>query len=606
MTSDQDSLQIQAKVQPKLRTLITGCLTFTFALTACVGNGDSSSGNDPIQSAPIAPPTVVSSNELIKINQVGYLPSMAKLAIVPQTQATSFQLLDAGTGVSVLSGDLSSQGFWAPAGENVKIADFSSFNTPGEYHIKVEGFTHSNVVTINTQSYDDLHDGVLKAYYFNRASQALNPSYASDWARPLGHPDTNVQVHESAQTPNRPAGTLIESPKGWYDAGDYNKYIVNSGISTYTLLAAYSDFSNLYQNRDINIPESGDAIPDILDEVMWNLDWMQTMQDPDDGGVYHKLTTLKFEAAVMPHNATSQRYVVHKNSGAALNFASVMAKASRVYTPFSQFSSKVSEYQTAAIRAFQFAQANPTLYYVQPSDVSTGVYGDNDLAGEFAWASAELYLLTQDDAYLALFKQYARTPSSPSWSDTMALAYMSLLSEGQGIMPPDDYADVSNSMLNLADSIVVSHNNSAYRVAMENNDFVWGSNSSALNKAMMLLQAHRVSNTANSTEYLEAATGLLDYVLGKNPTDYSFVTGFGVKTPMDIHHRQSYSDGLVAPVPGFVAGGPQPGRQDGCSYIGTLPATTYIDDWCSYASNEVTINWNAPMVYVLAGLYTYQ
>lgn len=606
MINNNESLQKQLKVKLKPIALFTGFLALTISLSACVGNSDSSSMNRPTQSTPTAPPTVIASNELIKINQVGYLPSMAKLAIVPQTQATSFQLLDASTGVIVLNGDLSSQGLWAPAGENVKIADFSSVNTPGEYRIKVEGFSDSTVVRINAKSFDDLHDGVLKAYYFNRASQALSPTYAGDWARPLGHPDTNVLVHESAQTPTRPAGTLIESPKGWYDAGDYNKYIVNSGISTYTLLAAYSDFTSIYQNRDINIPESGDAIPDILDEVMWNLDWMQTMQDPDDGGVYHKLTTLNFEAAVMPHNARSQRYVVHKNSGAALNFAGVMAKASRVYAPFPSFSNKVSEYQAAAVRAFEYAQANPTLYYQQPSDVSTGEYGDNDLAGEFAWASAELYLLTQDEAYLDLFKQYARSPNSPNWADTMALAYMSLLSEGQEIMPPSDYSDVRHAVLNLADNIVLSHNNSAYRVAMENNDFVWGSNSSAVNKAMMLLQAHRVSNTANTAKYLEAATGLLDYVLGKNPTDYSFVTGFGVKTPMDIHHRQSYSDDLVAPVPGFVAGGPQPGRQDGCAYTGTFPATTYIDDWCSYASNEVTINWNAPMVYVLAGLYTYQ
>jgi endoglucanase len=603
MINNKDNLVTKSTVQRKSALYSTGLLVMLAGLSACGGSGSSSSINNPIQSNPVVTPEVTVSDELIKINQVGYLPSMGKVAIVPQTQASTFELLDASTGVTVFTGNLSEQGFWAPASENVKRADFSVFNTPGEYRIQVEGFNLSEVVTINTSSFDELHDGVLKAYYFNRASQALNPTYASDWSRPLGHPDTNILVHESAQSASRPTGTVIESAKGWYDAGDYNKYIVNSGISTYTLLAAYSDFPDIYENRDLNIPESGDAIPDILDEVIWNLDWMQTMQDPQDGGVYHKLTALNFEAAVMPHNATSQRYVVHKNSGAALNFAGVMAKASRVYAAFPSFSTKFNEYKDAAIRAFQYAQANPTRYYEQPSDVSTGEYGDNDLAGEFAWASAELYLLTQDEMYLNLFKQYSSTPNTPSWPDTMALAYMSLLSEGQGIMPPDDYADVRNAILTLADSIVSSHTNSAYRVAMLNNDFVWGSNSSALNKAMMLLQAH---STSNNSDYLEAATGLLDYVLGKNPTDYSFVTGFGVKTPMDIHHRQSYSDEQVNPVPGFVAGGPQPGRQDGCNYPSSLPATTYLDDWCSYSTNEVTINWNAPMVYVLAALDNYQ
>lgn len=138
---------------------------------------------------------------------------------------------------------------------------------------------------------------------------------------------------------------------------------------------------------------------------------------------------------------------------------------------------------------------------------------------------------------------------------------------------------------------------------MQQGDFVWGSNAVALNKAVMLLQAHTLTN---DTKYKDAAVGLLDYILGKNLTDYSFVTGFGVKTPMGIHHRQSYGDSVTALVPGFVAGGPQSGQQDNCTYSSSLPAKSYIDDWCSYSTNEVTINWNAPLVYVLAGLHVAQ
>jgi len=138
---------------------------------------------------------------------------------------------------------------------------------------------------------------------------------------------------------------------------------------------------------------------------------------------------------------------------------------------------------------------------------------------------------------------------------------------------------------------------------MLEDDFVWGSNAVALNKAMVLLQAYSLNG---EQAYHSAAVGLVDYVLGRNPIDFSFVTGFGVKTPMDTHHRQSYADDVTAPVPGFVAGGPHTGRQDDCDYEGRLPATTYSDDWCSYSTNEVTINWNAPLVYVLSALHTSQ
>src|SRR5690606_4601775 len=139
------------------------------------------------------------------------------------------------------------------------------------------------------------------------------------------HPDTEVEVHASAASADRPAGTVISAPRGWYDAGDYNKYIVNSGISTWTLLAALEHFPTFWRQRDVNIPESGDAVPDLLDEARWNLLWMLDMQDPADGGVYHKLTTLRFGGMEMPERDTARRYVVQKTTAATLDFAAVMA-----------------------------------------------------------------------------------------------------------------------------------------------------------------------------------------------------------------------------------------------------------------------------------------
>src|SRR5207248_11190178 len=184
--------------------------------------------------------------------------------------------------------------------------------------------------TIAPDAYAALNAAALRAFYFNRAGIALEPRHAGRWARPAGHPDTRVLVHASAAGPGRPEGTVISAPKGWYDAGDYNKYIVNSGITVATLLSLYEDFPEYVRTLDVGIPESGDAVPDLVHEALWNLRWMLTMQDPSDGGVYHKLTEPRFEGFVSPAEARSPRYVVQKSTAAALDFAAVMAQGARV------------------------------------------------------------------------------------------------------------------------------------------------------------------------------------------------------------------------------------------------------------------------------------
>ncbi len=554
---------------------------------------------EPTPPAPTNPPAVETTSTLIKINQVGYLPSANKVAVVPNNQVQEFSVINSADNSVVMTGTLSDAQTWDVANQSVRLADFSSVQAEGEYIIRVAGVTDSLPIKINADAYSSVHDAAMKAYYFNRASTELLTEHAGDWQRPAGHQDTNVQVHESAASTSRPEGTVISAPKGWYDAGDFNKYIVNSGISTYTLLAAYERFTDFYTSRDFGIPESGNATPDLLEEILWNLDWMVAMQDPADGGVYHKLTTLNFSGAVMPHEATAQRYVVQKSTSAALNFAAVMATASRVYATVDGMTVKAQQYRDAAIAAWEWAQSNTNVAYNQPSDVSTGEYGDSRFDDEFTWAAAELYLLTKEAKYWSSFKQYFADARIPNWQETAALGYMSLLQHGEGSLSAEDYTTIKTRFTALADSIVAEHEESAYKVAMTNSSFVWGSNSVALNKAMVLL----IQNSHSSDEkYTAAASNLVDYVLGKNPTDYSFVTGHGVKTPMDPHHRQSYADSVTAPIPGFVVGGPQPGMQDNCSYPSSLAARTYLDDWCSYSTNEVTINWNAPFVFATAAL----
>jgi endoglucanase len=541
----------------------------------------------------------------VKLNQLGFLPASQKLAVVQAGSAGRFAVLDAASGRKVFEGELGAPATWDASGETVRIADFSSLRTPGTYRIQVAGLPDSAPFPVGADAYRDLDAGAIRAYTLNRASIALTPAVAGAYARPAGHPDTRVEVHPSAASAKRPAGTVISSPKGWYDAGDYNKYIVNSGISTYTLLAAYEHFPAWFDKLALRLPESGNGLPDILNEALWNLDWMATMQDPDDGGVYHKLTNKAFDAMVMPDQATGARYVVQKNTAATLDFAATMAAASRVLAPFdSQQPGRSARYLAAAEAAWAWAKAHPQILYKQPDDILTGGYGDKSVDDEFAWAAAELLATTGKDVYraTALAAGAGTAQTEPGWADVRMLGWITLARQ-HARMQAGDAAAVRRPLLDNADKLAARWQSSPYRVSMVRKDFVWGSNAVVLNQAMMLVAAYRAEPRP---AYLQAAQSALDYVLGRNGPGMSFVTGFGTASPMHPHHRPSEADGIAAPVPGWLVGGPNPGQQDikGCrvAYPSALPALSYLDDACSYASNEVAINWNAPLVYVAAAL----
>ena len=585
-------------------------------MVGCGSGGGGSSGNSVASSVksassePVAISSAAASSKAavamgnIKLNQLGFLPESAKWAVVPAGAATSFKVINVTTKVEVFSGTLSAAATWTASEESVKLADFSSVKTPGDYLVRVEGVNDSYPFTIANDVYSALTAASIKAFYFNRNSAELLATHAGVFARPLGHADTLVLVHPSAASAARPAGTVISSPKGWYDAGDYNKYIVNSGIATYSLLAAYEHFPQIFNSQNLNIPESGNAIPDLLDETLWNLEWMLSMQDPNDGGVYHKLTNKNFDGTVMPHRATSERYVVQKTTAATLDFAAVMATASRVLAQYeTQLPGMSAKMLAAAESAWAWAVANPGITYKQPDDIKTGEYGDGNLADEFAWAAAELYITSKKDDYYTAMKPTETFATVPSWADVRGLGWISLAHHRQSLTAIADKQLIANRIDGLANDLQTTWAASPYRVTMQKDDFVWGSNSVALGQAMVLVQGYRLNG---KREYLDAAQAMLDYVLGRNATDMSFVTGYGDKATMHPHHRPSEADGIAEPIPGFIAGGPQPGQQDksGCNvpYPSTIAAKSYLDDWCSYASNEIAINWNAPLVYVSAAM----
>lgn len=550
--------------------------------------------------------------EAIRLNQVGYYPNAPKMAVVADEASGAFEVKDAKSGKTVLKGILGAPRTSQHSGKTTRPADFSALKKAGNYVIDIAGTGKSAPFRIGSGVHREVAEAAVKGFYYQRASLELPEKYAGKWARPAGHPDDKVLIHASAVSDNRPENAVISSPRGWYDAGDYNKYIVNSGITMGTLLSLYEDYPEYFDDFNTNIPESENGVPDLLDEVVWNLRWMLTMQDPADGGVYHKLTNPRFDGMIMPGAAKNPRYVVQKGTAATLDFVAVMAQATRVFKNFdNKFPGLADSCTTAAVKGWQWAEKHPAVIYNQDEinkqfdpDIATGTYGDRSVKDEWIWASAEMFALTGKAHYLEKADLETEQPFAlPSWNQVKALAYYTLLRPASQVnADPNMLNAIRKNVLVYADGLLGDLEKQPYHTVMGKNakDYAWGSSSVAANQGIALLQAYRLTK---DRKYLHAALGNLDYLMGRNATGYCFLTGFGSKRVMHPHHRPSIADGIADPVPGLLSGGPNPGQQDKCTgYPNKFADESFTDQDCSYASNEIAINWNAPFVYLAAAL----
>lgn len=548
--------------------------------------------------------------DLIKVNQVGYYPASKKVAVITGKAAlNNFCIVTADGRDTVFEGQVGREMKSAYSPTIARPADFSSFTTTGDFVLRVRGVKQSFPFRIKNDVYHELARAALKGFYYQRCSMALEEKYAGKWSRPAGHPDNFVIIHPSAIIDDRPGGFIVSSPGGWYDAGDYNKYIVNCGITMGTLLSAYEDFPAYFDTLGTNIPESDDKVPDLLNEILYNLRWMFTMQDPYDGGVYHKCTNAEFDGMVMPNVTRSYRFVVQKSTAAALDFAAVMAQAARVFKKMrTEFPRLADSCLKASANAWYWAVKNPAVEYDQAKlnresrpAINTGAYGDKMLTDEWMWAATEMFVTSRNKMFFDVMEQNIKdSVSLPSWNNVRMLAYYTMLRYQNNL--PADAADIVELMkqrlIKIADEYILKAASNAFLTVMgqSKKDFVWGSNAVAANQGILLVNAYILTG---NEEYISGALSNLDYLLGRNATGYCFVTGFGTRSPMHPHHRQSVADGIDEPVPGLLVGGPNPGRQDKCRYPFTDPETCYVDSDRAYSSNEIAINWNAAMVYLV-------
>lgn len=561
------------------------------------GGGISSSAGSSSSSTGTGVSSATVSNGKAYANQVAYLTTGPKVLVLKD--GTSDPLVFTKSGAEVLSVNAGTASTWTPANQSVRLVDFSALPA-GNYSVKQGATILRSDIVVADAPYETLLKALLKFYYYQRASQAIvTPYAASAYVRSKGHSDTSIPLHNSTGE----SGTLSSS-KGWYDAGDYGKYIVNSGISTYTLLKLYEHYPDYFGSLDLNIPESADpAFPDILHEIKWNLDWMLTMQSTVDGGVYHKLTATGFTYFGLPSGDNSSRYVIGKSTSASYDFAAVMALASRVYASFdASYSAKCL---AAAKSAYSWAAANPSRHYTNASTsspaISTGEYRDDgDFSDERIFAATELAQATQSADYDLVLQMTRPLAKVPDWQSVSILAAYSQATANTFFGSRATVA--SDTILKIADSLV-SAAGTGYGIPMRTVDFVWGSNGMAGNQGMLLLHAYYL--TADK-KYYNAAVAVFDYLLGRNPINKSFVTGFGTTKASNPHHY--ISENLGVAVPGMVVGGPQnndnadKNADPTCSYTTTYPALSYYDNYCSYATNEVAINWNAPMAYLAGAL----
>jgi len=543
-------------------------------------------------------PLFLHAADYVTINQAGYLPDHPKQALVT-TAADSFHLVDQSSSQIVHRGGLTQRAALDPAtGMNVWEADFSAWGVPGTYVISVPGIGKSHAFAISNAAYTNLTKAALKAFYFQRCGMDLSPYDAGVY--------THIKCHTQDGNLHSSTGEsgAVKSTGGWHDAGDYGKYVVNAGVTVGTLLLAYEQFPERFAVDHLKIKESGNGIPDLLDEVRYELRWLLTMQRAD-GSVYHKLTRENFEPFIMPQKDTEKRYLMPVSSTATADFAAMMAQAGRIYRTISP--AFADSCLVAAEKAWTWLQANPNIVpaggFKNPTGVSTGEYGDGNDRDERLWAAAELWRTTSDSKYetyyLANYQSQNLFQSEMSWGNVAPLAHLAYLLSPAGTGNATAKQNLNSKLQQFAANLLTQVDGSGFRVLLKPGEYNWGSNSRPLNRAILLILAAR---SGGSAQFESAALDQLHYVMGRNGLNFCFVTGTNAFSMKNPHHRPSAADGIKDPVPGMLSGGPNQYLQDDLMKrtftAATPPALCFIDHVDSYASNEICINWNAPLVFV--------
>lgn len=529
-----------------------------------------------------------SEEDKIHVNQVGYLPGESKLLVVAG-EADMYEVLDS-EGEEVYSGDLSAAREDEASGDIVSYGDFYPVTGEGEYTISVPGLGESYAFKVEDNIYRDVHKSLLKMFYYQRCGTDLTEDYAGTWAHDACHTEPAVK-YDSDEEKNVSGG--------WHDAGDYGRYPVPAAKAVADLLLTYQIYGENVESDNIGIPESGNEIPDILDEVRYEMEWMLKMQDKDSGGVYHKVTTADFQDNEWPDKIDEELILAPVSATATADFAAVAAMTSRVFRDIDP--DFAEENLQAAKKAWSWLEENPDVSgFENPPEISTGEYGDSEDGDERYWAVTELYLATGEEQYHEqMIEEYNNNEwEGMGWADVGDYANISYLLAEEDMVEKELYASIEEDFLSRVNGYLDRRREDGYNISLGTEDYIWGSNMVVANRGMQLLIAGELEE---SNQYRAAAADHLHYLMGRNPLSQSYVTGFGEQSTVNPHHRLSTAAGEV--VPGMVAGGPNAELEDPLAQsrlADKAPSKTYIDEEPSYSTNEITIYWNSPAVFLFS------
>jgi len=587
--------------------------------------------SDPQYTKP--PKPVEPDPPIVRVNQVGYLPKAKKRATVVSSSSSALDWVLKKGGTEVTSGKTSPKsGTDAASGDKVHIIDFSDVTTQGEGYTLSVGSDASHPFTIADTVYQTLRKDAAQYFYHNRSGIEITTPYCgrSDLARRIGHPKDVAPTWPGLGQENYE----LDVTGGWYDAGDHGKYVVNGGISIWTMMMQYERALGLgkedqFADGTMNIPENKNKYPDILDEARWQMEFILKMQVPEGkkmaGMAHHKIHDSTWTAlGVEPADDPKPRFLRPVSTAATLNLAAAGAQASRLWKTLDEtFAEKCL---VAAEKAWAAALKNPT-EYAPLHKTGGGPYNDDYVKDEFYWAACELYITTGKSEYLDYLKDsphYLELPVTMksgedagltgcfTWGSVQGCGTVSLALAKDGV--DEEIAKKAKAaIVTAADKYLENMESEGYLVPIKptDNGYPWGSNSFILNIMIIMGLARDISG---ENQYLDGISECMDYILGRNPLDKCYVTGYGEKPLENPHHRfWAYQSNKEFPKPpaGVVSGGPNSGLQDpwvqGSGWKGTgdnaiPPMKCFMDHIESWSTNEVTINWNAPLAWATAYL----
>jgi hypothetical protein len=583
------------------------------------------------------------------VDQFGYRPGDPKFAVARDPQAgydkadkfappSALQVRDADDGHVVFSGKPAAWNGGATdesSGDRGWWFDFSSVTAPGAYFVfDSEKNARSATFNIGPHVYKDVLKAAMRTYYYQRSGLAKRQPFADVcWTDDPAYTgaDQDLQAHDVTDRTN-PA-KIKDLSGGWFDAGDTNKYVTFAVPVVHQLLAAYQENPGVFTD-DFGIPESGNGIPDVLDEVKWEVDWLKKMQYPD-GSAALKVGEIVYVPAAPPSSDHSQRFYIPSCTSATIAGAGMFAHTAYVFGGIAALAHEAADLKARAIAAwsnYQGVAAKQTSCDSGVVHSANADWNEDEQKAGAVVAAVYLFAITDNAAYDDYIKQHYKELKpyhDEGWSrykpeQGEALLFYTTLKRSNSALRSAILAD------KLGDAKSGSHvygfdpKDDLYRAFLHEPQYHWGSNNprAQYGNSNMDIVTYGLDMSANET-YKSRALGTLHYFHGVNPFAMVYLSNMyrygATQSANEIYHTwfwrgTKWSNALTSacgPAPGYITGGPNANAvRDGVPATlmppGGQPRQKAYKDWnaawpdSSWAITEPAIYYQAAYVKLLS------